>query len=718
MKKKKVVIDRWVCDICQTQAFDTFEEACKHEETCRGVSTQDAAKNVQEQKNEKKENSDATSLPMNESRGNRTARVSNASDVNVNASEIHETQKSIETSGSATSVSFSQDEVEVHMEQKDESELDFEETPILPKRLQFQATSNEKEVQINSESSADGDANDTSVSMDKANTTKEITPTQSMTMPSKPYVYDFNCHFDNCEICGTHPTKETKINNTNANVVAKKTRSKSKSTSPSNNDKSSSSVVVLSDSSPEVQIVATARTKQTRAKSKSKAINAPTAPLFLNKESKKGLASTSNKSKSSMAIRKGKIKSSNDGNTNSTSKTPRTMAFAAIFQKPDANPKSKSSSSGLPSLSTKTESPSSATTPNSATEKNTNMMISEEERKAILAEHRAAEFASKRRLKQQEERERQVKREEMRRSQYEAKQKKKEERRIQQQQQEQQRRQQHLKDVSMDVELSIGANGGNKGVKGKVASIFQPQSQLRLQSDVSSKRRKITSSRGCAESPVDLTGSQSPTIPDCLPSLQSQLEMLKAKQKQKKGPPDQNHVNDWKLYPPRFPNPSHVLADSSGVGDGVEVGGETSSCGDRKEYEKFVTVSRYQQSKNSMSPSNTPPSPYSFERQTTDDNSNAFESEEADFLFRSFSSVLQPCSASLDADNQLWSDKYSMKSLPHDVYGHTNKEVSTDLINFVNDWKGHRQRICDIRAEKAAKLQGRRKKKDEENKTL
>ncbi len=35
MAKKKIVKERWVCDICRVAAFEDFEEACRHEEICR-----------------------------------------------------------------------------------------------------------------------------------------------------------------------------------------------------------------------------------------------------------------------------------------------------------------------------------------------------------------------------------------------------------------------------------------------------------------------------------------------------------------------------------------------------------------------------------------------------------------------------------------------------------------------------------------------------------
>ena len=65
---------------------------------------------------------------------------------------------------------------------------------------------------------------------------------------------------------------------------------------------------------------------------------------------------------------------------------------------------------------------------------------------------------------------------------------------------------------------------------------------------------------------------------------------------------------------------------------------------------------------------------------------------------------------------QLWAEKYAMQSLPHDIYGLSNKEVAEDLVAFINDWKEHRQQVCEAAAEKAAKLLGRKKKRKKKSK--
>jgi hypothetical protein len=59
--------------------------------------------------------------------------------------------------------------------------------------------------------------------------------------------------------------------------------------------------------------------------------------------------------------------------------------------------------------------------------------------------------------------------------------------------------------------------------------------------------------------------------------------------------------------------------------------------------------------------------------------------------------------------NQLWVDRYSMKSIPDDLLGTHNKEASKKLISFVEEWKMRRHK--SVQRMGRAKLKGKRKKK-------
>ena len=77
-----------------------------------------------------------------------------------------------------------------------------------------------------------------------------------------------------------------------------------------------------------------------------------------------------------------------------------------------------------------------------------------------------------------------------------------------------------------------------------------------------------------------------------------------------------------------------------------------------------------------------------------------------DPLHSSFSSILQPTNGEMKSisDNclvpQLWAEKYTMNSVPHDVYGAENKLAAEDLLSFIKDWKDNRQQAI-IAAEQA-----------------
>jgi len=584
MTKQKIVKDRWICDICRTAAFDSFDDACLHEETCKG----------------KRE--------LLEAKATKASVEHEKDDLEINQPTIASISASTPTSAPAPEPASAPD-------------VDFEKTPMLPKKLQFSAPS------------AIGNA-----------------------AAPKP-LPDGGCTFENCEICNDeqHSDERTPVKISKAKMANDTTKASRKSTRASASVSVSVSVSASASAkniptrtrkqanelSPEVQIIATKKPRTTSASAS--ASLAPTAPLFLNQKSK-GSSTGTTKAAAKKQVQTKVSKPTKKGG-NASEKTPRTVAFASIFKKPCQTSDSSSSSS--------------ATT------------ATEQEQKEILAEHRAAEFASKRRVQLTEERERQKKREKALQLKNEAQQKEKEEQQIQ------------IQDKEAVSEKA----------QGPVASIFQkPQKE-----DSRTPKRRKTNSGTTLESPLDLTETPIAAI---VP-----VKKLPAKKQQQKKAPNRA---DFRLFPPRFPNPSHVHNEES-------LDKALGSPQRSEEYEAFVASPRYQCSMDSASHPDLPLYVHGCEH--SNDTSMIHQSDEADFLYSTFSSVLRPCTVSVDdaddgttAAKQLWSDKYTMRALPHDVYGHTNKEVAEDLINFINDWKGHRQQVCDARAAKAAKLQGRKKK--------
>ena len=572
MTKKKVFNDRWICDICRIAAFDEFDEACRHEESCGKAEM--TKPQVGPEANSNIEASNVGTKDKNHP--NKETRINN--------------------DGDDALVTKSNEVAEV---------VDFEDTPILPKKLEY-LNSNKR-----SAPDANGNVND-------------------------------GCEFVNCEICSPSKDNDNDKNTRTANIKAKRQAMPRHTNSKTHPLKSKKQ-----EQSPEVQIIAT-RMNSHKPK-------VPTAPLFLQSKNV-----TNTKTVSSTTSKRTKKKNP---------KTPRTIAFASIFQKNTKatkaiNPfnESKSTDSDLDNGNDNPSPPS----------------ISSEEKKAILAEHRMAEFASNRRKQQQEEKERQKKREENRRLNYEAKQQEKEEVRIERQQQQTQKQRQR-----------------------------PPQGTSFFQTDKSTPKIKDNSGNRL-ESPLDL--AETPEV-RLIPKAENNVR------RNKKAKMRNDNGLDVGKYPPRFPNPSFVAAADADVDEGEKgrSAGALLSCRG-KHYESFAT-SRYQESVDSVALPDLPL--YHHETVVNVDNPiDDIHMENGDFVYKCFSSVLHPCIPSIDVDaevspnlNQLWSDKYSMKSIPQDVYGHSNREVAEDLVGFINNWKGHRQQIYEVRAERAAKLRGSKKKK-------
>jgi len=639
MTTKEIIQDRWVCDICRIAAFDDFDEACRHEDSC-GKSTHAGVETETETNGP---NGGPNEVNVHPARNNDSKKLGNWT---------NDDAASLPVLGGAM------------------ASVDFEDTPILPKRLQFQVSTNGTNA-IAIAQSKDRNAKNNDIGNGNGNGNG-----------------NGECTFLNCEICV--PSK-------NDAAIASRCQSTTRG------DCKNKNIDNEKDASPEVQIIASHPKSNANPKANAsskpsktnKTSNVPPAPLFLK-------AKAAAKSKGNVAAKKRK----------SNSTTPRTAAFASIFQKPAK----KSSSTSLTST-TRTCADYDNANINSNDNDNENInvngydnenenendnamsppCISEEEQKAMLAEHRAAEFVAGRRKLQMEEKERQKKREENRRLNYEAKKQLKEEEKLKKNQ-----------------ELHSKQQGDTP-----VASIFQKGSGGGTCSGaggerITPKRRKGNSGERL-ESPLDLTETPTP-IRMPLPvqeAVAAARVNLVRKPLKKSG--NVNGDVDLKMYPPRFPCPSFVAATATAPATAMEalVPG---SCMGREGYESFVATSNYQESVDSMSLSNLPLYKHNIQSSADVDN-DADSLQDEDFLYRCFSSVLRPCTPSVNVDgeasvksNQLWSDKYTMKSIPNDVYGDSNREVAEDLVGFINNWKDHRQQVYEARAEKAAKLRGSTKK--------
>ena len=597
MTKKKVIKDRWVCDICRIAAFDDFDEACRHESSCGKAEIN-------------------------------KVNVASKGEINIDTAKNRDSP-----SNNTKGIGIDDDDDDTLVtKSKDEAAcIDFEDTPILPKRLSFKNTNKQSITDANSGNNDNAE-----------------------------------CAFVNCEICSPSKDMDKEDCTTNTNTTVKSQAMPRRHTKSKRDPDRSKKQQQHQQRSPEVQIIAT--------KPKSLKCNAPTAPLFLKPKN-----TTNANIVSSTTSRRNKKANQ--------PKTPRTIAFASIFEKP-----TKSTATTDVNANANTD-PSNG--PKSANNENGHCnpsppSISSEEKEAILAEHRVAEFASNRRKQQQEEKERQKRREENRRLNYEAKQKEKEHDRTQRQQQQQQRQQHRMLQVK---ELHVGS----------VASIFQ--------TDKNTPTPNIKRNSGNRlQSPLDLTETPKVHVPS----------KVAENGRRKNKPGAQNGIGvDVRKYPPRFSCPSFV-ADVDVDAD-VDVGGKRRSTGSpgscMRRYHASVMTSKYQESVDSVSLPKLPL--YQHDSVVNvDDPVDDAHMQDGDFLYKCFSSVLHPCTPSLDADveastnsNQLWSDKYSMKSIPQDVYGYSNREVAEDLVGFINNWKGHRQQIYEVRAERAAKLRGSKKKK-------
>ena len=675
MIKKKVIQDRWICDICRIAAFDDFDEACRHEDSCGKSTHADVEMETQTQNQTQTENQTEPNEVKTQPAGNKDSnKLGHAHGTNDDAASV------IKGTG-----------------------VDFEDTPMLPKRLQFKVSVHAS-VPVSAQSNYCNARNNGNANFNangSSNSNKDSGTSNG----------NSGCTFLNCEICS--PSKDDA-----AVAIATAIQGRCQPTTRDCKRKNSNN---KKDASPEVQIIAShpkskakanantntnAISKPSNTTKTNKTSTIPPAPLFFKAAAK---------SKEKITIAAKKIKSKSNSNSKSSSNTPRAAAFASIFQKPAKKASSTSVTSTI-RTGTCTDrdnaivnsngniSDNANDSANDSANINVNDMsppcISEEEQKVMLAEHRAAEFAANRRKLKMEEKERQKKREENQRLNYEAKKQLKEEEKEHQRQQ-----------------LQLQLYSKHQGAA-PVASIFQKGSATGSVigtcngaggEGITPKRRKINSGERL-ESPLDLTETPTPMPLPVREAVAATRVNLARKPMKKSG-----NVN-VKKYPPRFPCPSFIATNSTTTTVTTMEELVPGSCIGRERYESFVATSNYQESVDSMSLPNLPLYKHNIHYSADVDN-DADALQDDDFLYRCFSSVLRPCTPAVDVDgeaslksNQLWSDKYTMKSIPNDVYGDSNREVAEDLIGFINNWKDHRQQVYEARAEKAAKLRGSKKK--------
>lgn len=212
----------------------------------------------------------------------------------------------------------------------------------------------------------------------------------------------------------------------------------------------------------------------------------------------------------------------------------------------------------------------------------------------------------------------------------------------------------------------------------KLANAAQPLFQVTSAKDTP---KKIAS--GSKQSPIDLT--------------------IDTPQNQKIGIVKKIRAKDLRAYPPRFPAPSHVIQSERSENDGRRY----SYCS-KDQYEQFIRTSQYPSGKDSVSSELNDILPCQLPLEEV-------PNFPPDVLHQSFSRVLNADSSDYyikdDTTNLLWSDKYTMKTLPHDIYGEENKQIAQNLIDFIQEWKGHRQRMYQARAEAREKAKRKGKKR-------
>ncbi len=167
----------------------------------------------------------------------------------------------------------------------------------------------------------------------------------------------------------------------------------------------------------------------------------------------------------------------------------------------------------------------------------------------------------------------------------------------------------------------------------------------------------------------------------------------------------------------RFPCPSHVVPNNATDDDeSLEMETEESiTCS--SSLRQVRKTPRYQHLKPDMVPSTCTEESFAQHPPGLDADDTNARNEMFDLLSSVFDQVeyetntteKEDASKQSDEDkNKLWVDRYTMKTIPDDFLGTDNKEASTKLVSFVEEWKLRRLKSFQMGR---AKLKGRRKKK-------
>lgn len=158
---------------------------------------------------------------------------------------------------------------------------------------------------------------------------------------------------------------------------------------------------------------------------------------------------------------------------------------------------------------------------------------------------------------------------------------------------------------------------------------------------------------------------------------------------------------------PRFPVPSHVINIDDDKLD--------SSCPHDKFFkaklrDEIIYEPKFQQGLDNFSRKN-------HKQQTAQLSQFEHSDDNYDPLHAAFATVLQPSPREDDGNPtyatnpQLWSAKYAINAIPHDVLGEESKRTADDLMRFINDWKEQREQAIKAAEEAHRKRNGMKKKK-------
>jgi len=326
-------------------------------------------------------------------------------------------------------------------------------------------------------------------------------------------------------------------------------------------------------------------------------------------------------------------------------------------------------------------------------DKGTAILLTED--KAVLAEHLAVEFMQKRRKIEEERR---------------------------------------LKKQSNKRERVAVASKSAPKRDVAVASIFQRSShttQKDTQNEVENNERnrfnistpnhpKIKGSGLNEQSPLDLTSVETPVMDKCESSSLMTLTMAQMK---KDDANNRKFKVDPRVAAPKFPNPNHVMQN----GDYDSERPSTLDLFSSDLKKALNGTARYQCGVDNFTDLNIENYTSGIPAYTSSDN-DCVAVTTNDYLHSCFSSVLKPSPISIDdsdgnslpqpiygnQSSKLWSDRYMMKNIPHDIYGEENKKTAEDLKTFINDWRSHRQKaiMTAEQAHQARKGVKKRKKKN------